>query len=217
MKMTLFKRTWTRIRLCFRTRRSAIALTVLATLAASGCASISAPERSGNLANYEQLTMQGDGTRVWRAAGLSVTSIGLSTDSIVFAASVDISDDQKVEIRTALLEALTRSLTESGVRVVAASEPQALPLRATISEVALATPALNIITTALLLAPLSRGGMSVEIEVLGRAGSGRQAALAFTGKAGVADITTAFSGVGHAKEQARIVAKKLAELLALKS
>ena len=30
MKMTLFKRTWTRIRWYFRTRRSAIALTVLA-------------------------------------------------------------------------------------------------------------------------------------------------------------------------------------------
>ena len=35
--------------------------------------------------------------------------------------------------------------------------------RATITAVALANPALNVVTTVLLFAPVSRGGLSVEI------------------------------------------------------
>jgi hypothetical protein len=193
-------------------------LALVAALSVSGCASVGAPERSSTLSAFEQLSVQPDGTRSWRnPAAAKVSAVRIDPQAIVFASGIRINDEQRQALRQTLSEALTRQFTEAGVRVVAtpnaAPDAAAIMLRANITAVELSDPALNVVTTLLLFLPVSRGSMSVEIEALSIKDSQRIAAMAFSGTAGVTNIGSAFSGVGHAKLQADIAATKFVALV----
>jgi hypothetical protein len=84
-------------------------------------------------------------------------------------------------------------------------------VRGVITDAELASPGLNVVTTLLVLLPLSRGGVSLDVEALG--GTSRVAALSFKGKAGVNNVGSAFRGIGHAKLQTEVAARKFADLL----
>lgn len=189
-------------------------LALAAALSVSGCASVGAPEKSSTMTAFEQLSVQPDGTRAWRnSAAAKVNAVHIDPQAIIFASDIRINDEQRQALRQALSEALTRQFTEAGIRVVAPSDAGAITVRANITAVELSDPALNVVSAILLFIPVSRGSMSVEIEALAMKDSQRIAAMAFSGTAGVTNIGSAFSGVGHAKLQADIAATKFVALV----
>jgi Protein of unknown function (DUF3313) len=197
-------------------------LALAAALSVSGCASISAPEKSNTLTAFEQLSVQPDGTRSWRnPAAAKVSAVLIDPQAIVFASDIRINDEQRQTLRQTLSEALARQFTEAGIRVISSPDVAAITLRANITAVELSDPALNMVTTLLLFLPVSRGSMSVEMEALtftdnqrDRQQNGQRiAAMAFSGTAGVNNIGSAFNGVGHAKLQADIAATKFVALV----
>jgi Protein of unknown function (DUF3313) len=197
----------------FRTFLRAVIVPV--TLVTAGCASISAPQQVSSISGSEQLLAQPDGTRAYRKAdSIRYNSVALNQASINFSTDVTLDDAQRGEVQDAILKALTEHFTASGYKVINTRGESAsnLALRVTVTQVEMANPGLNLLTTGLLLVPLSRGGMTVEIEAL-NAQNERVAAMAFSGRAGVQDIGSAFSGLGHAKTQARVVAERFVTLL----
>lgn len=189
-----------------------------AVLSVTGCASVGAPERSSTMTAFEQLSVQPDGTRSWRStAAAKVSAVHIDPQAIVFASDIRINDEQRQALRQSLSEALARQFSEAGIRVVvtpnAPADAAAITVRANITAVELADPALNVVSAILLFIPVSRGSMSVEIEALAIKDSQRIAALAFSGTAGVTNIGSAFNGVGHAKLQAEIAATKFVALV----
>jgi Protein of unknown function (DUF3313) len=191
---------------------------LIVALSVSGCASVGAPERSSTMTAFEQLSVQPDGTRSWRnTAAAKVSAVYIDPQAIVFASDIRIDDEQRQALRQTLSEALARQFSEAGIRVVATpnapSDAAAITVRANITAVELSDPALNVVSAIFLFIPVSRGSMSVEIEALAMKDSQRIAAMAFSGTAGVTNIGSAFSGVGHAKLQADIAATKFVALV----
>jgi len=72
-------------------------------------------------------------------------------------------------------------------------------VRAAITQVALPSPALNAITTALLFIPVDRGGAAVEIEAIDVETGRRVAALASAGTGTLVDFRGHYSRLGHAE------------------
>ena len=196
-------------------RRIASGSAALAAALIAGCASVGAPQDAHTLAGYDRLQLQPDGTRAWRDAALGrPTAIVVDAGAIGFAAGVPLDEDERQLLRDTLRQALADRLGAAGMQVQdAADDPDRLTLRATITAVERAQPALNALTTVLLFAPLSYGGLSVEIEAFDAAGS-RVAALAFVGRAGLQDFGASFSDLGHARAQADVVAGRFAAMLA---
>jgi hypothetical protein len=199
-----------------------LAAALAVVLSITGCASVSAPEKSSTMTAFEQLSVQPDGTRSWRnTAAAKVSAVYIDPKAIVFASDIRIDDEQRQGLRQTLSEALARQFSEAGIRVVAASnssanapsDAAAITVRANITAVELSDPALNVVSAILLFIPVSRGSMSVEIEALAIKDSQRIAAMAFSGTAGVTNIGSAFSGIGHAKLQADIAATKFVALV----
>lgn len=189
-----------------------VAVALVAAVAA-GCASVGAPQDAHTLAGYERLQVQPDGTRAWRDAALGRPSVVVvDGGAIGFGAGVPLEAAEQQLLRDALHQALVDRLGAAGLRVQG-DEPDRLTLRATITAVERAQPALNAVTTVLLFAPLSYGGLSVEIEAFDAVGGHRIAAMAFVGRAGLQDFGAAFSDLGHARAQADVVAERFAALL----
>jgi Protein of unknown function (DUF3313) len=193
-------------------------LALAAALSVGGCASVSAPERSSTLAKFEQLSVQPDGTRSWRSTtAAKVGTVSIDPQKITFASGIRIDDEQRQALHQEMSEALTRQFLDAGIRVITApnapADAEAIAVRANITAVELANPAINLASTLLLLMPVSRGSMSVEMEALTTNDSQRVAAMAFSGTAGVNNVGSAFNSVGHAKLQADIAATKFVALV----
>jgi Protein of unknown function (DUF3313) len=192
------------------------ALVLLSVLLASGCASVGAPQQSRTLSAFDELQIQPDGSRAWRTAQPGrYEAVHVDTAAIAFGSDVQLDGEQREELRAALSSALTERFASAGLQAAKASDGRrAVVVRATVTAVELTSPTLNVATTLLLLAPLSRGGLTVEIEAVDAAGGQRVAALAFAGKAGLENIASAYSSTGHAKLQADVVAERFVALFA---
>lgn len=203
--------TQTPFRMRFRMLSSVTVLSL--ALAMGGCASVGSPPHS-TLSGAEQLTTQPDGTRAWRAAQLQVTAFYLPADALEMGTQVKLDEVQQAMLRKAFAQALVKELQEAGLRSADAAGPGVVTVRGTLTAVELASPGLNALTTVLLFAPLSRGGVSMDIEAReSGAGGARVAALSFKGQAGANNISSAFSGLGHAELQTELAARKFADLL----
>jgi hypothetical protein len=91
--------------------------------------------------------------------------------------------------------------------------PRTLRIRAAITQVALPTPALNVITTALLFIPLDRGGAAVEIEAIDVETGRCVAALSSAGNGTLADFRGHYSRLAHAELAFQRVAQEFRSLL----
>jgi Protein of unknown function (DUF3313) len=193
-----------------------LGLALAMALAAGGCASVGAPQQSTTLAGFDQLSLQSDGTRAWHSASArSVKAVRIDPQAIRFGANVRVDESQRQALRNSLSQALATQFSAAGLRVAGnhSEAADSMAVRATITAVELANPTLNVVTTVLLFAPVSRGGLSVEIEGLDGPSQQRVAALAFSGTAGVNNVGSAFSGIGHAGLQADIAASKFVSLV----
>jgi len=187
------------------------ALASAAVLVLAGCASTGAPQQSG-MARYEQLQAQADGVRSYRAPeAANYRFAQIDPADVVLASGLELSTEQAAEVRGTLLASLADSLASAGLRTEGAG-PR-LRVRATVVGVEKVSPAVNAITTVLLWAPVSRGGLTVELEALDAATGQRIAAMAYEGKAGIKDVTRAYSSLGHASAEADRAAKRFAALI----
>lgn len=192
-------------------------LTSAALLAlASGCASVGAPPTASALADFDRVaSTEADGARVWRHAQASrFDAIHIDPAAIAFAPQVALPAEQQQELRAALVSALTERFAAAGLpSAQPATGRRTLAVRATVTAVELANPVVNVVTTLLLFAPLSRGALTVELEVVDAASGERVAGLVMTGKAGVENIGSAYSATGHARLQADTAAQRLVSLV----
>ncbi len=190
-----------------------LAVTVL--LLATGCASVGAPEQSSTLTSFDQLSVQPDGSRAWRdVQAVRYEAVPVNPSAIAFGKNVRIDDEQRSELREAFSAALNEKFASAGIQSAKPTENRRmLKVRGTVTSVELTSPALNVVTTLLLFAPLSRGGLTVELEAIDSESGKRVAALAFNGSAGVENIGSAYSSTGHARLQANLAAEKFVQLV----
>lgn len=188
---------------------------VLWLLLATGCASVGGPQESKTLAAYEQLQVQPDGSRAWRSTqSPRYDAVRIDLAAINFGPDVKLDAQQREQLQLSLSSALKEKFASAGLpETKAADGRRAVTVRATFTAVDLANPTLNAVTTVLLFAPLSRGGVTLEMEALDADNGQRVAALAVAGKAGVENITSAYSAIGHAKLQTVLVAERFVALL----
>jgi hypothetical protein len=188
---------------------------VLSLLLATGCASVGGPRESKTLAAYEQLQVQPDGSRAWRSTQSPLYgSVRIDLAAIDFGPDVKLDERQREQLRLSLSSALKEKFASASLpEAKAADGRRAVTVRATFTAVDLANPTLNAVTTVLLLAPLSRGGVTLEMEALDADNGQRVAALAWVGKAGVENITSAYSAIGHAKLKTELAAERFVALL----
>jgi len=131
--------------------------------------------------------------------------------------------DPNVRIEAAEIEELRADLRRSLELAAAppavapdpsvAGNPRTLRVRAAITQVALPSPALNVITTALLFIPLDRGGAAVEIEAIDVETGRRVAALASAGNGTLADFRGHYSRLAHAELAFQRAAQEFRTLL----
>ncbi|MBL8350777.1 MAG: DUF3313 family protein [Burkholderiaceae bacterium] len=195
------------------------AVAAFAAAFVTGCASVGAPPDAPGLADAAALQAQPDGTRAWRTAEPGRhTAVEVDATAIGFGAGVRLDADERQMLRDDLRQALVDRLGAAGLRVTgpgdAGDAGDRLRLRATITAVERTRPALNAVTTVLLFAPLSYGGLSVEIEAFDAASGSRVAAMALAGRAGLRDFSDSFSDLGHARTQTLVVAGRFAQWLA---
>jgi hypothetical protein len=74
-----------------------------------------------------------------------------------------------------------------------------LRIRAAITDVAPANPALNVVTTAVAFAPLDLGGAAIEAEFLDSMTGQRLAAMTERKKGSVTNLKGGFTELGHAR------------------
>jgi hypothetical protein len=191
----------------------ALALSLL--MLTTGCASVGGPQESKTLATYEQLQVQPDGSRAWRSSESSrYDAVRIDLAAITFGTDVKLDAQQREQLQISLTRALKEKFASAGLPETGKVDSRrTVSVRATFTSVDLANPALNAVTTVLLWAPLSRGGVTLEMEAVDTDTGQRVAALALAGKAGVENITSAFSSIGHAKLQADLAAERFVALL----
>ena len=177
----------------------------------SACSTVMTTAPSGYLSNDSTLSDAPDATSASWAAAEAINPAQVSISDIVWRvdARADISNDE----RDALLSQL-RSKLHQGLQALPPS-PQGRPaqIRAAITRVETVSPALNAVSSLLLIAPWDRGGAAVEIEAVD-AQTGRQLAAMRLGYfAPLSDITARFSKLAPAEIAVRKAAVDFVSLL----
>jgi hypothetical protein len=195
---------------------AAAAALLVATALVAGCASVGAPQRSNTLADFDQLGVQADGTRAWCGPDVRrYAAVQFDPAAVAITADPTLDSAERESLRVELGAALKSRLNAAGFRLVdGPAGADVMVLRARITAVERADPAVNAVTAVLLWAPLSHGGLTVEFEAMDAQNGQRVAAMAFHGRAGVNNLGSAFSALGHARVQAGVAAERFAAWLA---
>ena len=187
-------------------------IAAIATIVAlSACSTAMTTAPSGYLSNDSTLADAPDATSASWAAAQAINPAQVSISDIVWRvdARADISNDE----RDALLAQL-RSKLHQGLQALPPS-PQGRPaqIRAAITRVETVSPALNAVSSLLLIVPWDRGGAAVEIEAVDPQ-TGRQLAALRSGYfAPLSDITARFSKLAPAEIAVRKAAVDFVSLL----
>jgi hypothetical protein len=199
-----------------RTTSTTVAAMMAFTLfLVTGCASVGGPQESKTLSAFEQLQVQSDGSRAWRSPQASrYDAVRIDLSAVTFGPEVKLNAQQQDQLQAALSSALKEKFASAGIPVAQAGDGRrAATVRATFAAVEVTNPALNAVTTLLLFAPVSRGGVTLELEALDSQSGQRVAAMALVGKAGLENITSAYSTIGHARLQTELAAERFVTLL----
>ena len=192
-----------------------ISLLAAATLALAGCAGMPS-SRSGFLSDYQALTPQGnDGTAqaLRPQQRIDPRLIEIAPPAWLDSAKDKLKPDEQAQLLALLRAALA-------ARVAALPVPagtmagERLILRAAITRAELVNPTLNVLSTALLFAPLDRGGAAVEIELLDAQTRRPVAALVTAHCAPLSEFKARFSRLAPAELALGQAAEEFARLLA---
>lgn len=187
-----------------------------AALLIGGCASVGAPVHGPTPGDDPAWRTAPDGVRWWIATDpLPRQPYCLGDADVTFGPQVALDPAERQALQAGLRASLAERFAAAGLAVAdpARCAPGDLRVWTQVVAVERARPLANVVTTLLLFAPLSRGGLGVEFEVADAQGR-RVAALALHARAGAADLGASFSELGHAQGQARVVSERLAQLLA---
>jgi uncharacterized lipoprotein YmbA len=187
-----------------------LAVTAVSLLAA--CSSI-APTQS-TLGSSAELRTSSDGSRHFLKAPVKIqTEIHIADVGFVLApdSKESLSADERRELTDELRKQLVTSLKET-YTVVETPSVNSLSLRATITDVRTSSVAVNLVSSALLLLPVDKGGAAVEFELKTSSGE-RVAAMSAAAQGKFVQFSGAFSKLGQAKLVMTDHAKSLAELL----
>lgn len=114
------------------------------------------------------------------------------------AGSKAIQPDELAKLAAFFREAVVNEL-QGAYPVVAAPGPDVLRIRAAITDVVPASPALNVVTTAVAFVPLDLGGAAIEAEFLDSTTGDRLAAMIDRKRGSSLDLKGGFTELGHAK------------------
>jgi hypothetical protein len=157
-----------------------VRFTCLAALAAlGGCAS--AP------ATHEEVA----GIDFTRFNTIAVESVRIAPGAVE-----DLPDDERAALALEMRSALLAQLPESAVREQAA--PGVLRLEITVTEINTASPAANVLSTALLHVPLDRGGVAFEAKFFDGTGAEPIAIATKRHESSLLSYAGSFSRYGHA-------------------
>ncbi len=190
-----------------RTARSCARLALpsavlVASLIAAGCATVQ-PTQSGFIQPTAAQPQQTVGQELRYRSQEPVAWTRWEIDDVrwlVQDPDVRIEAAEIEELRAGLRRSLELAATPPAIATgpSAAGSPRTLRVRAAITQVALPSPALNVITTAVLFIPLDRGGAAVEIEAIDVETGQRVAALSSAGNGTLADFRGHYSRLAHA-------------------
>lgn len=114
------------------------------------------------------------------------------------AGSKAIQPEELARLATYFREAVIAEL-QGTYPVVTAPGPDVLRIRAAITDVVPASPALNVVTTAVAFVPLDLGGAAIEAEFLDSTTGERLAAMIDRKRGSSLDLKGGFTELGHAK------------------
>jgi hypothetical protein len=200
--------------LAARYRRATLVCGVALAVSLTGCASM-VPTESGFMRSYRALNAV-EGTpnmRLYRSADKAefhAIFIEPVQWKVGAKASANITDDE----RNALTSLLAASLAEKLKEYPSASRPGigVLRLRSAITDIKASSPEANVLLSVLLIGPLDKGGVSVEIEATSGNSDERVAAMTVS-EMGKTISTGGFSKLGHAKDALNHIALQFADQL----
>jgi hypothetical protein len=114
------------------------------------------------------------------------------------AGSNAIQPEELAKLAADFREVVTAELKDS-YPVVSTPGPDVLRIRAAITDVVPASPALNVVTTAVAFVPLDLGGAAIEAEFLDSVTNKRMAAMIDRKRGSSLDLKGGFSELGHAR------------------
>lgn len=114
------------------------------------------------------------------------------------ASSKAILPEELAKLATFFREAVATEL-QGAYPIVSAPGPDVLRIRAAITDVVPASPALNVVTTAVAFVPLDLGGAAIEAEFLDSTTNERLAAMVDRKRGSSFDMKGGFTELGHAK------------------
>jgi hypothetical protein len=137
----------------------------------------------------------------------------IAVEAVHIAAAASTLDDAD---RTALEDTLRLALVDAIPEKAraAAAGPGVLSIEITVTELDSSNPALNALTTALLLVPMDRGGIAFDATFFDRPGSAAIGSTTVRHRSSVTDLKGSYSRYGHAVDALREWGAGLAESLA---
>lgn len=188
--------------------RSFLAVTCMAVV--SACSTVMAPSHSGFLSGYSALSGGHDGFAGMRStAAIDPTRVTIGDIEWCAPMSTSVTDDE----RHLLMRQLSDELAASVRGIPAAPNGRPAVVRAAITRVETVSPGLNVLSAALLVVPLDRGGASVEIEALDPNTGEQLAALTLSHFAPLSELKSHFYRLAPAQLALRKAAADFSALL----
>lgn len=188
-----------------------IASILILSAALSACGTTMPTGQSGFLSSYTGLSAGDDPSQQRRQAqvGIDPSRIQLGEISMRPGAGPDLSAEERERVTAYLRLQLRQRVAEMPQN----PGGQAAVIRATITRVETVSPALNTVSTLLLLAPLDRGGAAFEMEAVHATSGAQLAALKLGHYAPITDLLARFSKFEPAEIATRKAAQDFVALL----
>lgn len=193
---------------------AAMVLVSLAVVALGGCAN-QAVTRSGYLASYDRLLPESVDTKnlVERPSSEALRGFdAVYVEPVEVRLSTAVDDAAMEEVATLATVALREEIGAEWTLADTPAGARTLRVRAALTAVKTANPALNVVLFIILPVPLDNGGLSAEAEFLGGDPAERVGAIVWAGK-GLWNPTGYFSAYGHPRQLTRDFAKSVAATL----
>ena len=192
-------------------KRVLITFIAFACAVLPGCGTTMTTKESGFLSSYAGLSISADDASAGRAPLVAIdpSRITLGDVSIQAIANASLTTPE----REALVELLRTQLAQGVAQIPQNARGRAAVLRASITRVEVVSPALNTVSTLLLIGPVDRGGAAVEMEAVDPVSGEQLAALKLGYYAPLSDIKARFARMDSPEIAIRKAAGEFVSLL----
>ncbi|MBC7941407.1 MAG: DUF3313 family protein [Chitinophagaceae bacterium] len=187
-----------------------LAVSLTAVLAACGT-TMSNLQPGGYLSSYDGLQTTNANSRATITSAVTLNPALIQVVDVQWRAADEAGLDEKE--RAELLVQLRHELIQQVARLPAAADGRPAQLRAAITRVETVSPALNTLGILLLVGPLDRGGVAVEMEAIDPATGKQLAAMRLGYFAPLSDLSARFSRLAPAQIAIQRAVKDFTRLL----